>query len=243
MGAYAVLLSKLGISGSAQIAVRYARACYRLVSECFARAVDGGRRRMQRGTAQLRRFAGQTGVSQERLAALRALYVEPAVQSLNFIARSLYLDRVISLLFALVFVASATLIGQYAGLTTGGLCAIPAVLLGGYACIGRGSNIGPQASMQRGAERISAMFRARWVVMGHTHRPVVTQVTSSASYVNLGCWGQDDPPDERIASHASPCTFFVIRRKAGEYVGELLRWELGQGPVATQHPSETTLAS
>jgi len=240
MGAYAVLLGNLGISGSARIAVRYARACYRLVSECFVRAVDGGRRRMQRGAAQLRRFAGQTGVSLERLAALRALYVEPAVQSLNFIARSLYLDRVFALLFALAFAASATLIGQYAGLTTGGLCAIPAVLLGGYACIGRGSNQGPQASMQRGAERIAAIFRARWVVMGHTHRPTVTEVAPGASYVNLGCWGQDDPPDERMASHASPCTFFVIRRHGSEYVGELLSWDRERGPLATKHAVETT---
>src|SRR5690606_34394822 len=148
--AYAVLLMKLGVGGSARIAVRYTRACYRLVSECFVRAVDGGRRRMQRASANLRRFAGQTGVSQERLAALRSLYVEPAVQSLNYVARSLYLDRVVSLLFALAFAASATLIGQYAGITTGSLCAIPAVLLGGYAAIGRGSNTGPQVSMQRG---------------------------------------------------------------------------------------------
>lgn len=239
MGAYAVLLKRLGVAGSARIAVRYARACYRLVSECFVRAVDGGRRRMQRASVQARRFAARTGVSLERLQALRSLYVEPAVQSVNFVARSLYLDRVLSLLFALGVAAAATLIGQYTGAATGGLCAIPAVLLAGYACIGRGTNQGPQASMQRGAAQIAALFRARWVIMGHTHRPVVTQVAHGASYVNLGCWGQDDPPDERSAAHASPCTFFVLRRKDAGYVGELLRWDPERGPVATEHAAET----
>ena len=231
MGAYAVLLSRLGVTGSAQIAVRYARASHRLVSECFVRAIDGGKARMRRAQAQLARFARQTGIAPERLDALQALYVKPAVESVNFVARSLYLDRVVSLLLAGGFAFGAMLLVQQAGLASGGLCAIPAVLLAGYTCIGRGSNTGPQVAMQRGAEEIAKLFTARWVLMGHTHRPVVTKVGPAASYVNLGCWGQDDPPDERIASHKSPCTYFVIRQQDGEYVGELLRWDPSSGPV------------
>jgi hypothetical protein len=228
-----VLLMRLGVVGSFRIAVRYARASARLIRECYARTLDGGMRQMRRARASLRRFARQTGVSQERLEALRSLYVEPAVKSLNFVMRSLYLDRIVSFLLATGFAVSALLLAQLVSGATGGLCAIPAAVLGTYACIGRGSNTGPQTSMQRGAERIASLFRARWVVMGHTHRPTVTQVAPGASYVNLGSWGQDDPPDERSEAHKSSCTYMLIRRTASGYQGELLRWDMERGPCST----------
>lgn len=234
MGAYMLLLAKLGIGGSMRIAVRYTRASYQLVKECFARTVDGGRQRMRRLRARMRRFARQTGVSEARLEALRALYVKPAAQSLNFVLRSLYLDRVFSILLAGAWVLSALLVAQYWSVTGGTLCAIPAALLGGYACIGRGKNASPQGSMKRGAEQIAAMFRARWVVMGHTHKPLVEPLTSGSSYVNLGSWGQDDPPEEQSASHASSCTFLLIRRERGAYAAEFLRWDSTRGPVADE---------
>lgn len=231
MGAYAVLLLHLGLFGSLRIAVRYSRACYRLVSECFVRAVDGGLHRVQRGQARLRRFAQKTGVSTARLEALRALYVEPAVQSLNFVLRSLYLDRIFAGIMAMGVVLSALVIMYYTSLLTGGLCAIPAAVLGGYALVGRGSNTSPKAQMRLGAERIAAMFEARWVVMGHTHEPVMTKLPSDARYVNLGSWGQDDPPEEQSAAHKSSTTFLVLRGHTGTYTGELLHWDDVRGPV------------
>jgi hypothetical protein len=214
--------------------VRYARACHRLVSECFARAVDGGRRHMQRAQGQLARFARKSGVGRDRLDALRSLYVRPAARSFDFTTRSLYLDRIASFFLACALSTAALFIAAYMSTAGGSIFAVPAVLLVGFSCIGRGSNRGPQASMQLGAERIAALFRARWVCMGHTHQPVVTQVGADAHYVNLGCWGQDDPPDERTAGHQSPCTFFVIQQRDGEYVGEFMRWDAERGPVPAQ---------
>jgi hypothetical protein len=193
---------------------------------------------MRRARASLRRFARQTGVSQERLEVLRALYVEPAFKSLNFVARSLYLDRIVSAFLAGGFALAALLVAQFVSGASAGLCAIPAALCVGYAIVGRGINTGPQAAMQRGAERIAPLFQARWVVMGHTHRPVVTRVSPVASYVNLGSWGQDDPPDERSHAHASSCTYMLIRREAGAFRAELLRWDPERGALPTQYPAE-----
>ncbi|MET0343848.1 MAG: metallophosphoesterase [Polyangiales bacterium] len=240
MGAYARLLRNLGVSGSVRIAVRYARASRRLVSDCFQRARESGERRVQRAQVALRRFAEDTGIAPARLEALRALYVAPAAHSLDFVTRSLYLDRLLSGLVAGGLALSAMLLIQHAGLVSGGLCAIPIALLGGYACIGRGSNTRPQESMQRGAEAIGALFETRWVLMGHTHRPLVASAGERTSYVNLGCWGQDDPPDERLAQHASPCTYFVIRREGDAFVGALLRWDTEAGPQPTAHLPEST---
>jgi UDP-2,3-diacylglucosamine pyrophosphatase LpxH len=241
MSAYVVLLLHLGLFGSLRIAVRYSRACYRLVSECFVRAVQTGQRglsRVHRGRAQLRNFAKKTGVSTARLEALRALYVEPAVQSLNFVLRSLYLDRIFAGFLAMAVVLGALVITHYSTLTVGALCSIPAALLVAYAIIGRGTNTSPKAEMRRGAERIAAMFEARWVVMGHTHEPVMTKLPSDARYVNLGSWGQDDPPEEQSAAHASSTTYLVLRGQDGQYTGELLHWDARRGPVAYESESE-----
>ena len=143
MSAYARLLTQLGVSGSARIAVRYVRASRRLISECFTRALDGGKRRMQRAQGMLKRFAEQTGIEPARLEALRALYVAPAAHSLDDVTRSLYLDRVLSLVLAGGFALSAMVLLPHVSAASGGLCAIPVALLASYACIGRGSNTRP----------------------------------------------------------------------------------------------------
>jgi hypothetical protein len=92
--------------------------------------------------------------------------------------------------------------------------------------------------MQRGAERIAGLFKARWVVMGHTHEPLISQVGPDSRYVNLGSWGTDDPPEEQLAVHASSCTFLELRARDGDYQAALLHWDLERGPVATSYESE-----
>jgi UDP-2,3-diacylglucosamine pyrophosphatase LpxH len=235
MSAYVFLLLQLGVGGSLAIAVRYGRACYRLVTECFARAVDGGIRHVRRAEAQLKRFAKHTGVNPNKLSELRAMYVKPAVQSLNFVMRSLYLDRIFAGLGAIGFALFALIAISWASLTTAGLCALPALPLAAYALIGHHKNTAPTATMRRGAERIAALFQARWVVMGHTHEPVLTSVSPSAKYVNLGSWGQDDPPDEQSETHQTSRTFLVIAsEQGGAYRGALLRWDDTLGPMPAE---------
>ncbi len=245
MGAYITLLRNLGFGRSARIAVRYARASHRLVSECFAQAVDGGLGRLHRGRTRLRRFAEDSGVSEEQLGTLRALYVRPALHSLRYVLRSLYLDRMFCLMLAVVCVAASALLGRYTGLLTGALSAIPAGVLGVYACVGSGSNTLPSGRMQDGAAPIARLFGARWVVMGHTHEPVLTEVADGTSYVNLGSWGQDDPPDERTGLHESSCTFLVLRHRDGDYHAEFLRWHTGvdTAPRAIPYGSPKSIPS
>jgi len=229
MSAYITLLLNLGLRGSAHIAVRYSRASYRLIRECFTQAVDQGLGRMHTARARLRHFAQRRGVSEEHLGLLRALYVRPALQSLSYVMRSLYLDRILSMVLACAFVALAVLIGHYQGMLVGALSSIPAAMLGLYTCVGSGTNTVPTARMQSGAAHIAKLFRARWVIMGHTHDPEVTEVAEGSRYVNLGSWGEDDPPDERTAVHKSSCTYLVIRHQDGEYQGELLHWDTTRG--------------
>ena len=107
-----------------------------------------------------------------------------------------------------------------------------AALLFGYACIGSGTNQSPKATMHRSAAHIAVLFNVRWVVMGHTHEPVNEPVSETSHYVNLGSWGEDDPPDERAAgTRHNVGTYLVLRHVDGDYRAEFLRWDAERGAV------------
>jgi hypothetical protein len=228
---------KLGVRGSFAIAGRYLRASYRLLGECVLNARTAASLRTARAREGLRRFALHSGVSEERLGHLSALYVPPAVQRIGLMLRSLYLDRIMCGLSSALSFCLSPLVWLQAGLVSGLVSTGIGALFLLYALIGSGTNQSPQATMQRSAARIAALFSARWVVMGHTHEPVVTPVSDSASYVNLGSWGEDDPPDERAHAQASPGTFLLLRKAGDDFQAELMRWDAEQGPLPAQRPS------
>jgi hypothetical protein len=234
MGAYVELLLKLGLRGSIDIAGRYLRASYRLLGECLLNARSAASRRTDRARQSLARFAHTSGVSEERLAHLCSLYVPPAVQRFGLMLRSLYLDRIVCGLSSALSLVLSPLLWLQAGFASGLVSTGVGALFLLYALIGSGTNQSPQATMQRSAARIAALFSARWVVMGHTHEPVVTPVSESASYVNLGSWGEDDPPDERPHSHQSQGTFLLVRKAEDDFQAELMRWDAEQGPLPVE---------
>jgi UDP-2,3-diacylglucosamine pyrophosphatase LpxH len=229
MGAYLHLLLKLGLRGSFAIAHRYARASYRLLAECVHNTGAVMRERAHATRASITQFAHRSGVSEERLRSLCALYVPPAVQRFGFMLRSLYLDRIVSGLagVAALLLASLGLLGPIGS-------AVMASLSIGYALIGSGKNRSPQATMLHNAKQIAQLFSARWVVMGHTHEPTIQAVSDSASYVNLGSWGEDDPPDERTAQRDGLGTFLVLCKRTDDFFAELLRWDEKHGPSVVE---------
>lgn len=232
MGAYIRLLADLGVRGSVGIAGRFARASYRLLGECLLHARRKTQVRARAARIALSRFAKLRGVSEERLERLSALYVQPAVQRFGFMARSLYLDRVASGALALACLAAAGLLLARASSLGSIICAVLAALLFGYACIGSGTNQSPKATMHRSAAHIAVLFNVRWVVMGHTHEPVNEPVSETSHYVNLGSWGEDDPPDERTGGLRDNIgTFLVLRHVDGDYRAEFMRWDLERGAV------------
>jgi UDP-2,3-diacylglucosamine pyrophosphatase LpxH len=246
MGAYIRLLLKLGLSGSVAIAARFTRASYRLLGECLLNAREKTMASAREAGRRFTRFARRYGVSEQRLERLRALYVPPGVHRFGFMARSLYLDRIVSGVAALLSLITASVMLVYASLWSWLPFAVSFALLLGYACIGSGSNRSPTATMRRGAADIAALFNVRWVVMGHTHEPVMEPVSATSSYVNLGSWGEDDPPDERSpVRHHQVGTYLVLRHINGDYRAEFLRWDVEQGalPMTAQRAAETTAPS
>lgn len=239
MGAYVWLCVNLGLRGTLAIAVRYARACWELLSECGgqissrgAKKATGARLPFHSLPSRMRRFARRTGVSEEHLRELLSVYVVSAVDSLSLMLRSLYVDRIASIFVALLCSLLAAAFFLWVGTISASVCAGFALLAAAFVCVGRGVNTSPKANMRHGAERIAKLFGVRWVVMGHTHDPVMEQMPTGATYVNLGSWGQDDTPDERLLAHACTQTFLTVRRLGDDYRAELMRWDPVQGVVA-----------
>jgi UDP-2,3-diacylglucosamine pyrophosphatase LpxH len=224
-GAYVRLLGRLGVKGTFGIAKRFFEASARLVRETFIHGQSPRRLRDLMARARMRRYARRMGVSEDLLQRLRALYVPPAVQSLNFVIRSLYIDRIAASLLTGLFSILTMLAVCLSSTLWIALTAAPALLLGVYACVGLERRLEPTDRMRENAAHIAKMFDARWVIMGHTHEAQVTPVRDS-TYVNLGYWGEDDVPEERVKdAPSSPCTYLVIRHEQGEYRAEFLSWK------------------
>jgi hypothetical protein len=153
--------------------------------------------------------------------------------------RSLYLDRIVCALVGTFGLLSAAAFFASLGVVATVGIALVATLLVGYALIGSGDNVSPQATMLHNAAHIAQLFSARWVVMGHTHQPTMQAVSASANYVNLGSWGEDDPPDERTAHGNALGTFLVLRKRADDFFAELMRWDERLGPMTIEqtHPT------
>jgi hypothetical protein len=232
MGAYIQLLIQLGMRGSLDIAARFARASYLLLRESYTCLMTSKLRRERRAHARHALFAARKGVHQGTLETLRQLYVAPATRSFSLVLRSLYLDRVLSSFLALAAATGCSaLMAERADLLPAGSCLALAVLLTVYTLLGSGKNTAPTERMQRSAAKIAALFQTRYVIMGHTHEPAFDEVAPGVRHVNLGSWGEDDPPDERAAHDQSPCTFFVLRAVDGDYQAQYLRWDALRGPV------------
>jgi UDP-2,3-diacylglucosamine pyrophosphatase LpxH len=232
-GAYLGLLARLGLRGSARIALRFARAASKLVGTWVAHVQGEGCRRRHAAGVRKARFAERQGVPRARLGALESLYVRPASHSLAFVLCSLYLDRVAAVACALLFVVLGAVLARSESALEGVVCALPAALFAAYAVFGIDRDIFPARRMQHGAARIAELFDARWVVMGHTHEPLeraLAEGPDAPQYVNLGHWGEDDLPEERHANATTSCTYLHVRLEGEEYRADLMRWDSQLGP-------------
>jgi hypothetical protein len=86
------------------------------------------------------------------------------------------------------------------------------------------------AALRRGAARVAELFPARFVVMGHTHEPLMEPLAGGSTYVNLGGWAEDDLDEVYRPEPTAPRTHLVIRHENGEPRAELRRWCSRKGP-------------
>jgi len=228
VAAYLKLVASLGVVGGVRLIGRFVRAAARLVMDSLRHQRSNEEAQQQR-FERMCRYAQRFRVAREVVHAMNRAYATPVSMMPKAIVSRLYLDRMV--LLSLAVISSLAAVGVAAGAPAaagvlGGIAAGLAVLSGRTGS--RGED--PVDALRRGAEKISGLFPARYVVMGHTHHPTFDSMPGGSHYVNLGHWGQDDLPEDRPNGCMPPCSHLVITCDGGGRVtAELRRWDLRFG--------------
>ncbi|MFI5308754.1 MAG: hypothetical protein ACHQ53_15460 [Polyangiales bacterium] len=151
------------------------------------------------------------------------------------ILRSVFLDLAMAIAAVTLLLASLLL----SELVPAAYVAPLAVLCGTgiYVWMKSSRVIDQRAALRRGAAAVAKLMPARFVVMGHTHAPVMEAIAQGVTYVNLGGWAVDDLDAEGKVADA-PCTHLVIHHVDGQPRAELRRWNSESGASLMQASSE-----
>lgn len=162
------------------------------------------------------------------LRALAALWPTPVTRGGFSVLRSMFLDRValIPLVTILALVALVALPWSWALGSIGAmlLSVLVFVLVTGRQRI---VDLDPTPTMRAAARRIAEILPTRFVVMGHTHRPTLLNMSATSTYVNLGNWGSDSPDEDDTQASR---THLVLRWIGEDLCTEFLRWVPDRGP-------------
>ena len=194
----------------------------------FARAADEAIEKVDDGeAAHVRKLLGRASRNEAEVKKLLAIVSRPAEQSLFDSMQLFYLDR---MLLALV-----CLFGSWAAIAAahGAVAKIATAVVGGIifaglnAVLGRQRRTDAHPMLQQAALRIVQLLDVRYVVMGHSHRPVDEQV-GRGRYLNLGSW-----TNARVGF-----PHVVIE----EGVAELRYWKNGAVPAESRDEPQPTPA-
>lgn len=221
---YLAFGARLGVSGMWALGVRFVQALRELfvVRRSFlSEAAQALRVEHER---RVQRLAGATRVGVERLRALLALQVPPVTASIRGILASLLIDRLALAALALAILGVLSVLGTffYASALLPSVAIIPAwALLHRY--LSRQRKVDPAAQMVERAARLSKMFPAAFVVMGHTHEPTAVRA-GEATYINVGSWAEHEADSHRAAR-----THLVIRTTPEGPEATFCQWDVS-GP-------------
>jgi hypothetical protein len=174
-------------------------------------------------------------VSSECLRELYALSATPVITRPFRILSTLFVDLAATAAVSIVVLLSLFVSGLVPLSILG---PIAGVVLAGLVFWHKSARVfDPPSALKRGAAHIAKLFPTRFVIMGHTHAPVMEKIDNGATYVNLGGWAVDDldviePASESEADakpHDAPCTHLVIRHVDGQPRAELRRWSSRTG--------------
>jgi UDP-2,3-diacylglucosamine pyrophosphatase LpxH len=166
----------------------------------------------------------------ERLRQLCSLQSRPIGTTFRGVLASVMLDRLaltLAALFALAMIVLLARRGPLAGYVWHAVAALVVLAIAAhfYLAAGRGS-VSPAKHMTDRAARIAALFRAPYIVMGHTHVPVSVRA-GEATYINVGSWSEEADP---ASAHRAARTHAVIHEREDGADAALYEWHPEQGP-------------
>jgi hypothetical protein len=88
-----------------------------------------------------------------------------------------------------------------------------------------GEKLDNDATLIDRAGRLATLFPAAFVVMGHTHSPVMVSLARGTStYVNVGSWHEAEDEVNKPPSFRAARTHLVIHPAEAGPIGEFLTW-------------------
>ncbi len=169
------------------------RATLRLSRRAVAKAgsalvagVDPNAEHFARLRAQLDRIAGSS--ADEATAELMRLLKRPASDSLFDMLQLFYLDQVALLCFGSAGAAAVALSGLPLFSKAIAWLSISAIFVALSTLLGSLRKLDAHPKLLTAARRVARLFRVRFVVMGHSHRPLAEAIEDGAQYFNLGSW-------------------------------------------------------
>ncbi len=198
---YMRMLGAQGARGAARLLLFYASLIRKLIevsARLTDRASDAARAEIHR--ARLRDLAASYRIAVGTVEALDRLHRPPVLKRLHKIACTLFLDRVLLVLFALVAVVITALSAK--GWWRLGGCA--AVLVAGAVVnqiLAHGRLLDSRELLRRTPEAIWRIVRAPFIVFGHSHHAEQMALRGGGRYINTGAWLQDDDDYSHAFTH------------------------------------------
>lgn len=143
--------------------------------------------RRQRHRAQLRALSQTYRIQEERIMALDALRVAPAVRRVGKIFSALFLDRVILGMATLLALFGVALLVPGLGKLAGVLVVVGVAVILNRVFEGYRGETSP-AALRRVTRAIHKIVRAPLIVFGHSHEPERIELDEGAVYYNTGTW-------------------------------------------------------
>lgn len=225
LGHYLRLAFSLGVRGCARLGYRFFGAVGRMVRAWREQVSEHAAHVRAEHEQRLQQLGSVFRLSTEHLSKMTQLWATPVTSGLLSILRTVFLDGLaIGLISALVIAAlgaSGVVPWVWMPLLVAALCGAM------FVYIRRSKVLEPHSALLSGASKLVELMPARYVVMGHTHKPVMEPLSATSTYVNLGNWTVD-----LLDEHApkAPCTHLVIRHDSGgQPAATLFRWEEGRG--------------
>jgi UDP-2,3-diacylglucosamine pyrophosphatase LpxH len=227
---FARWLRALGLRELARMFVRYMTMSRRLFAMWRgSRAAVLVRRLAEENERRMRALPFARELGEATLRAVDALKSAPIGRSLFRTLQSVFLDR-----FALgASVALATLVAVLFGASLpavgGTVAASSAIAIGLAAWSARRRVVDATPSLRAAAARLAERVGTRFVVMGHTHRPMAVPIGDARWYYNVGNWTEEDDSDAGPAtSPRAPLTHLVIDAGSDPHA-ELRSWHRDTG--------------
>lgn len=220
----------LGVRGTYALLARFFAAVIELVRTQRAYLTEAARTMRREHDERVAARASESGLHAGDLRNLLALQSRPIGSTFRGVLASVMLDRLATglfVVFALGAIALLVRLGPFDGYGLYATAAVVAiwVALHFYLSAGRGS-VDPAKQMTDRAARIAKMFRAPYVVMGHTHIPLSLQAGES-TYINVGSWAEED---DATSSYRAARTHLVIHEREGRPEALFYEWRADEGP-------------